>query len=213
MPKKNSKEQRTSLPKPAMVPPSPSLLPLHPPFRRSSGGAHGHLGGHGARASPGRCDQARLAPRTPRGVENERRGGVSVFDQRSPAIWLKALLYHSNTHDCVTKEPLQAAYRIIQQYNPPGTIHPPIIHIGILDSLRNRSRDHINDLYYHRAPVPFWDRYPRQWATGAGGAGEGGEGGAAGGESGRCYFAEMGQTSRKLWKQMAGLEVWRSWEL
>ena len=58
----------------------------------------------------------------------------------------QALLYHSSTHDCVTKEPLQAAYRIIQQYNPPGTIHPPIIHSGILDSLRNRS----SDLYYHK---------------------------------------------------------------
>ena len=80
-------------------------------------------------------------------------------------IWLKALLYHSNTHDCVTKEPLQAAYRIIPQVNPPGAIHPPIIHIGILDSLRNRSRDRINDLYCHREPVPFWDRHPWQWAS------------------------------------------------
>ena len=53
--------------------------------------------------------------------------------------------------------PLQ---RIHSQHKPPGTIHPPILHIGILDSLRKRSRDQIDDLYYHRVPVPFWDRHP-----------------------------------------------------
>ena len=58
------------------------------------------------------------------------------------------------------KKACRPLYRIHSQHKPPGTIHPPIPHIGILDSLRNRSRDQINNLYYHRVPVPFWDRHP-----------------------------------------------------
>ena len=58
------------------------------------------------------------------------------------------------------KKACRPLHRIHSQHKPPGSIHPPILHIGILDSLRNRSRDQINDLYYHRVPVPFWDRHP-----------------------------------------------------
>ena len=58
-----------------------------------------------------------------------------------------------------SKRTLAGRLQDYPQDNPPGTIHPPIIHSGILDSLRNRSRDQINDLYYHRVPVPFWDRH------------------------------------------------------
>ena len=60
----------------------------------------------------------------------------------------------------IDKKACRPLYRIHSQHKPPGTIHPPILHVGILGSLRNRFRDQINDLYYHRVPVPFWDRHP-----------------------------------------------------
>ena len=59
------------------------------------------------------------------------------------------------------KKACRPLYRIHSQHKPPGTIHPPILHIGILDSLRNRSRDQINDLYFHRVPVPFCGSAPQ----------------------------------------------------
>ena len=94
-------------------------------------------------------------------------------------FWLHTLTYSHTPLTCLAQGPsshlyshsshkkaCRPLYRIHSQHKPPGTIHPPILHIGILDSLRNRSRDQINDLYYHRVPVPFWDRHPaRQWAS------------------------------------------------
>ena len=40
----------------------------------------------------------------------------------------------------IDKKACRPLYRIHSQHKPPGTIHPPILHIGILNSLRNRSR-------------------------------------------------------------------------
>ena len=81
-------------------------------------------------------------------------------------IWLKApFVYHCIIHDRVKQKTLAGRLQDYPQDNPPGTIHPPIIHSGILDSLRNRSRDQHNDLYYHRVPVPFGDQHLGQWAS------------------------------------------------
>ena len=41
------------------------------------------------------------------------------------------------------KKACRPLHRIHSQHKPPKTIQPPILHIGILDSLRNRSRDQI----------------------------------------------------------------------
>ena len=71
----------------------------------------------------------------------------------------------------IDKKACRPLYRYHSQHKPPGAIHPPILHIGILDSLRNRSRDQINDLYYDRVPVPFWDRHPGSGPQGVGGWG------------------------------------------
>ena len=57
-------------------------------------------------------------------------------------------LYSHSTHGTLIKR-LAPLYRIHSQHKPPRTMHPPILHIGILDSLRNGSSDQINDLYYH----------------------------------------------------------------
>ena len=81
----------------------------------------------------------------------------------------------------IDKKACRPLYRYHSQHKPPGTIHPPILHIGILDSLRNRSRDQINDLYYHRVPVPFWDRHPGSGLRGWGWVGGGGWGVGRGG--------------------------------
>ena len=46
-----------------------------------------------------------------------------------------------------------------------GTVHSLPLHIGILDFLRNRSRDHIYDpsLITTKVSVPVWDKIRRQW--------------------------------------------------
>ena len=69
-------------------------------------------------------------------------------------------LYSHSTHGTLIKRLADRFAGITVNTSHQGTIHPPILLFGILDSLRNRSRDQINDLYYHRVPVPFWDRHP-----------------------------------------------------
>ena len=75
-------------------------------------------------------------------------------------------LLQNHDHPSVkTKEPLQAAYRIIHRTIHQGQSILQSSIIGILDSLRNRSRDHQQRPQLPQGTSPFWDRHLGQWAS------------------------------------------------
>ena len=87
-------------------------------------------------------------------------------------IWLKGPFCRSQSSVIACDK--RASAGRLQDYpqdNPPGTIHPPIIHTGILDSLSGIDPGTNNELNYHRVPVPSRDRRLGQWAICGSGAG------------------------------------------
>ena len=69
-------------------------------------------------------------------------------------------VYHSNTHDCVTKEPLQAAYRIIHKtiHQGQSILQSSIVAYWILSGIDPGTKSTTSATT--KVPVPFWDRYP-----------------------------------------------------
>ena len=69
-------------------------------------------------------------------------------------------VYHGNTHDCVTKEPLQAAYRIIHKaiHQGQSILQSSMVAYWILSGIDPGTKSTTSTTT--KVPVPFWDRYP-----------------------------------------------------
>ena len=79
-------------------------------------------------------------------------------------IWLKGPFCRSQSSERVTKEPQQAAYRIIHKtiHQGQSILQSSTLAYWILSGIDPGTN---NDLNYHRVPVPSRDRHLGQWAS------------------------------------------------